>query len=498
VWDPNADTLVYTGGLAEPKESSPFIPFYQRAELMDSFHTRYGHRGRDGTLSLLHFRGWWPGRYADVENYCKHCSACQIFDSPDTNRETALQQPLPAVEPFERWAVDFISLRESKEGYKWILTMIDHSTGWPLAIPMKNATSSNVSEALLHHLIEVYGVPSEILSDRGLNFLSKEMTAFYAGCHIRKLNTSGYHPRTNGKCERFNGLLEQALFKINKTGDPSRWQEFLAQALFAVRINKSTVTGWSPFELLYGVSPRLIGDPAKLRPRDLVADPGSQAIRLEKLRAARKEAQLAQDNRAAKNKARFDSQFQSEAVGCQEEGSGGVSGDDRVKLRPLSDCSADGDRVELRTAPVVSPPSDRVKLRAETSTALGRVRLRTGLVSYAIGERVKLRNEARTKGEPSWFGPFEIFDNLGNNVYLLLDHKTNLFPHSISGNRLKPAFIRDKSLGESWALPPRLLQEISREDLRVSRDIISSAKKLSKTQQKSTSRIKIVGRFATS
>jgi hypothetical protein len=157
-------------------------------------------------------------------------------------------------------------------------------------------------------------------------------------------------------------------------------------------------------------------------------------------------------------------------MGCQVEGSDCSANGDRVKLRPVSDCSADGDRVKLRT----------------------------GLVSYAIGDKVKLRNETRTKGEPAWFGPFEIFDNLGNNVYLLLDHKTNPFPHPISGNRLKPVFIRDASLGESWALPPRLLQEINRKDLKISRSIISSAKKLSKTQQATTSRIKIVGRFATS
>lgn len=436
VYDKEADTLIWKGKGDDP-ENSPFIPFYQRAEMVEKFHRRYGHRGRDGTISLLKGRGWWPGRYTDVKTFCSFCPDCQIYDSPDVGQETAKQEPLPSVEPFERWAVNFISLPESKEGYKWILTMIDHGTGWPIAIPMKSATSSNVAEALLTHLIQVYGVPSEILSDRGKNFLSKEMTAFYQGAHIRKLNTSGYHPRTNGKCEKFNGILEKALFKCNTSRDPKRWPEYLAEPLFACRVNKSSVTQWSPFELLYGVSPRLLGDDAKMRPAALSHT--DQSGRLERLRANRQDAREASEARAADNKRRFDSQFQSGEQGKSS----------------------------------------------------------SSIVSYKIGDPVKLRNETQTKGEPSWYGPFEIFDTLGKNVYVLADHKGSLFPHPISGNRLKPALVKEAALGDPWSLPPRLLQSFKDTDLRVPRKIRSQLEKLSSTQAKAKSKIKIVGRFST-
>ncbi|KAG0145264.1 hypothetical protein CROQUDRAFT_94127 [Cronartium quercuum f. sp. fusiforme G11] len=43
---------------------------------------------------------------------------------------------------------------ESKDGFKWILTMIDYAMSWPLAIPMKLATLANVADTLLTELIQ--------------------------------------------------------------------------------------------------------------------------------------------------------------------------------------------------------------------------------------------------------------------------------------------------------------------------------------------------------
>ncbi|KAG0145216.1 hypothetical protein CROQUDRAFT_46070, partial [Cronartium quercuum f. sp. fusiforme G11] len=117
------------------------------------------------------------------------------------------------------------------------------------------------------------------------------------------------------------------------------------------------------------------------------------------------------------------------------------------------------------------------------------------LVSYAVGERVKLRNETHTKGQPHWYGPFEVFDSLGQNVYTLLDHRQSLFPHLVSGNRLKPARVKDSDMSAPWALPPSLIQEIANTDLRVSRRVVKSAAKMRQTQEK-LPKIRLIGRFA--
>lgn len=80
---------------------------------------------------------------------------------------------------------------------------------------------------------------------------------------IKHKLTSAFHPRTNGKVERLNGVLKQMLRKFVQ-GAIHCWDQFIEPALLACRIRKHRVTGYSPFYLVYGQHPVIPGDP--LRP----------------------------------------------------------------------------------------------------------------------------------------------------------------------------------------------------------------------------------------
>jgi len=74
--------------------------------------------------------------------------------------------------------------------------------------------------------------------------------------------TSAYHARTNGKNERFNGILTGCISKLltNNNKPTDKWDNFLDDALFACRIRLNKSTGYSPFFLKYGFHPHLPGD----------------------------------------------------------------------------------------------------------------------------------------------------------------------------------------------------------------------------------------------
>lgn len=114
-----------------------------------------------------------------------------------------------------------------------------------------------------HDIFAVYGIPNEILTDNGSNLVSEAMESFLQPTQVKHRTTTPYHPQTNGKIERFNGTIGKMLTKY-LYGKPVRmWDEYLTQAVFAVRIHIHTTSKYSPFYLLYGVDPKLPGDPLK-------------------------------------------------------------------------------------------------------------------------------------------------------------------------------------------------------------------------------------------
>jgi transposase InsO family protein len=198
---------------------------------------------------------------SNVKDYVRTCAKCQIFECSHLSQENAEQASLPLVGPSKQWSADFIQMPESHVNkFCWILTLIDHCTSWPIAVPMRNATASAIADALLEHVITLFGLLCEFLTDRGSNFLSGGLTKFLEAGNIGKTNTSGYHPCTNGKNKRYNGILETTLFKLNKAGDLSRWEEFLQLALYSTRIHQSDSSKFSPFELTD--TRKTVGSPA--------------------------------------------------------------------------------------------------------------------------------------------------------------------------------------------------------------------------------------------
>ena len=63
-----------------------------------------------------------------------------------------------------------------------------------------------------------------------------------------KLNTTAYHPQTDGLVERFNGTLAQTL-SMFVSSNQKDWDQHLPQVLFAYRVSPNATTGESPFYL---------------------------------------------------------------------------------------------------------------------------------------------------------------------------------------------------------------------------------------------------------
>ncbi|MEM7284290.1 MAG: DDE-type integrase/transposase/recombinase, partial [Pseudomonadota bacterium] len=234
------------------------IPASMQQELLEAFHDDLyaGHLGIAKTFHRLRQRYYWRSLYSDVVAYCNQCVKCATRKNPSKKTRYPLQ-PLPVDGPFDRIAVDYLGpLPQTEKGNRYLLVFSDYLTKWPEVFPTADQTAETVARLLTEQVICRHSAPRQLLSDRGTNFLSKLVKEICRMCDTRKLNTTSYHPQTDGLVERFNRTLLDMLAKM-VDADQKNWDTHLPFCLFAYRTARQASTEQSPFALLYGRPPRL-------------------------------------------------------------------------------------------------------------------------------------------------------------------------------------------------------------------------------------------------
>ena len=78
--------------------------------------------------------------------------------------------------PFDKIVIDLITECEtSTSGNKYILTIIDHLTGWPGAFPISDKSAETIVSTFINEYLPVHMCPQYILSDNGMKFKNSLM-----------------------------------------------------------------------------------------------------------------------------------------------------------------------------------------------------------------------------------------------------------------------------------------------------------------------------------
>ena len=112
------------------------------------------------------------------------------------------------------------------------------------------------------HLMEyvvIAGPPKQILTDRGSEECNQIVTELISHIGTDHILAAGYNPQTNGKVEKFNDTLVIMLRK-NCENNTDNWPNALPACLLAYRSRIHPATGYSPYELLFGIKMNTFGD----------------------------------------------------------------------------------------------------------------------------------------------------------------------------------------------------------------------------------------------
>ena len=107
------------------------------------------------------------------------------------------------------------------------------------------------------------------------------------------MNTSAYHPQSDGVVERFNRTLTDMLAKCVVLGT-REWDNRLPYVLFAYRASVQVSTGESPFFLVYGSDLQLPTEVTPLDNHDLVGLDNYKSVILQEMSVAVTKAQKQQ------------------------------------------------------------------------------------------------------------------------------------------------------------------------------------------------------------
>jgi len=176
---------------------------------------------------------------------------CSKFHRGNPPRQGSLQ-PIRTGEPHEIVGIDLTGPHPtSKNGYKYIMTMIDHFSKWVEVVPLRNKEAQTVAEAFYVHWVSRLGTPQAILTDLGTEFQNQVLTDLCKLLGVQKLRTTAYHASTNGCTERFHRTMNSLLAKVVEENQRD-WDTQLPTVAAAYRATKHDTTGYSPNQLVFG------------------------------------------------------------------------------------------------------------------------------------------------------------------------------------------------------------------------------------------------------
>ena len=154
---------------------------------------------------------WWIGLDKDIQTLRKSSEDCQA----DNSNPTAA--PLhPSVWPNGPWTrihVDYAGpFLENM-----FLVVVDAHSKWREVLVMKSTTSHSTIE-VLHTLFERYGLPTQLFSNNGSQFILSEFTHFLCTNGVKHIRNAPYHPSSNGQAESFVQTLKRFLKASRKDG----------------------------------------------------------------------------------------------------------------------------------------------------------------------------------------------------------------------------------------------------------------------------------------
>jgi len=235
------------------------IPSKLKERILQELHV--GHLGIVKMKGVARSFVWWPGIDKEIELLANQCKDCQ--NHAHMPPRAPVHPWMYPSRPWERVHVDFAG---PFQGHMFFV-VVDAYSKW-LEVVVMSSTSAQATIDVLRDIFSRTGLPDQLHSDNGPQFIAEEFRVFMAMNGIVHTTSPVHHPSSNGLAERYVQTVKQAL---RASGEKISVKQRLAQFLLSYRNAPNATTHVSPAQIFLGRSLKTRLDLVKPNVRSTVA-----------------------------------------------------------------------------------------------------------------------------------------------------------------------------------------------------------------------------------
>ena len=236
----------------EKETAALAVPVTCTDKIITLYHSSLfaGHQGVTETYLTISTKFFIPNLIHYVRSYIKGCHICQLACNEKPPVRQLQIRINPNYIPFSR-----MSMPRSHKGHKFILCIIDEVTNYVITVPIYQAKSEEIGEALIENVSTKYCIPEYIIMDQDSAFMSSLMTYLLNKFNI-KIRTVAPYNHQSLQAEHGIKSLSTILTK-HLTTLGQMWPKYFPLAMFAYNMfNTPNLGNYSPYELNFGGKPK--------------------------------------------------------------------------------------------------------------------------------------------------------------------------------------------------------------------------------------------------
>ena len=189
-----------------------------------------GHQGVIKTYLTMSDKLFIPNLIHYLRPYIKVYHLCQLVHNdkpPPRQLQTRIN---PNYIPLSRLSMDLKVMPRLHKGHKFILCIIDEVTNYLITVPIYQARSEDIGEALVDKVITKYCIPEYIIMDQDSAFMSLIMTYLLNKFNIKIRTVATYNHQSLQAEHGIKSLLNILTKHLTNLGQ--MWPKYLSLATF--------------------------------------------------------------------------------------------------------------------------------------------------------------------------------------------------------------------------------------------------------------------------